>query len=101
MELISIRRRIGFWIGICGSVLLGFHGISLGAERSPAVVFDVPTPQQDDAQIHDMQFLGTKIGWVVGEHGAIWHTTDAGQEWKFKAAPINGALRSVCFLSDR
>ncbi len=29
----------------------------------------------------DVQFIDSNIGWVVGNNGAIFHTTDGGQQW--------------------
>lgn len=60
-----------------------------------------PTPSQDDATIRDIQFVGSRIGWAVGDRGTIWRTRDAGASWNFIAAPMNCSLQSVCFLTDR
>ena len=38
-------------------------------------------PFQDDASLHDVQFVGDRIGWAVGDHGVIWRTTDGGRNW--------------------
>lgn len=66
--------------------------------KSPAAQ---PTPIEDDANLHDVQFIGTRIGWAVGDHGVIWHTEDGGQTWDLVRSPVTCPLRSVCFLSDR
>ena len=39
------------------------------------------TPVQDDASLYDIQFIGSQLGWAVGDHGVIWKTTDGGQTW--------------------
>jgi len=34
-----------------------------------------------DPVLYDVQFLDANIGWVVGEFGKIFHTTDGGRSW--------------------
>lgn len=58
-------------------------------------------PWKDDAALHDVELLGTKVGWAVGDHGAIWKTTDGGQSWSLLQTPVDCSLRSVCFLTKR
>lgn len=58
-------------------------------------------PIHDDASLHDVQFVGRQVGWAVGDHGVIWHTTNGGQKWDFVPCPVQCPLRSVCFLTDR
>ncbi len=60
-----------------------------------------PAPWQDDAELHDVQFVGPRLAWAVGDHGAIWRSDDGGQHWRFVACPVRCALESVCFLTDR
>ncbi|MDB5389075.1 MAG: Ycf48-like protein precursor, partial [Planctomycetaceae bacterium] len=62
---------------------------------------DQPTPLQDDAALHDVQFAGTETGWAVGDHGVIWKTTDGGMTWDLQPSGVTCALRSVCFLTER
>ncbi len=59
------------------------------------------TPIQDDANLNDVCFVGSKIGWAVGDHGVIWHTTDGGRNWVLQKSPVRCPLRSVCCLTDR
>lgn len=61
----------------------------------------VPTPLQDDAALHDVQFVGTQTGWAVGDHGVIWKTSDGGMNWELQASNVKCALRSACFLTDK
>ena len=61
----------------------------------------MPTPQQDDAPLYAVHFVGRQSGWAVGEHGVIWHTIDGGQQWKIVPSPVQCPLRGVCFLTDR
>jgi len=34
-----------------------------------------------DPVLYDVQFLDARTGWVVGEFGKIYHTTDGGRSW--------------------
>jgi photosystem II stability/assembly factor-like uncharacterized protein len=71
--------------------------LSLFARRpAPAV-----PPLIDDATLHDVQLLGDRYGWAVGDRGAVWQTTDGGRTWQRVLCPGDGSLRSVCFLTDR
>lgn len=60
-----------------------------------------PTPLQDDAALHDVQFVGTQEGLAVGDHGAVWRTSDGGATWQFVSVPTRGSLRSVSLLTTQ
>ncbi|MGE5193651.1 MAG: YCF48-related protein [Deltaproteobacteria bacterium] len=60
-----------------------------------------PSPIEDDANLHDVQFVGSRSGWAVGDRGVIWHSEDGGESWLLQSSGVNCPLRSVCFLSDR
>ncbi|MGQ0633355.1 MAG: YCF48-related protein [Planctomycetaceae bacterium] len=60
-----------------------------------------PTPLEDDAALYDVQFVGGKLGWAVGDHGVIWHTRDGGKTWSLQSSGVTCPLRSICFLTDR
>ncbi len=62
---------------------------------------EVATPHQDDAALNDVQWLGSKLAFAAGEHGALWKSTDGGQTWAFIPTPTDASLRSVSFLTDR
>ncbi|HEY2249787.1 MAG TPA: YCF48-related protein, partial [Planctomycetaceae bacterium] len=59
-----------------------------------------PSPIEDDANLHDIQFVDSRHGWAVGDHGVIWRSDDAGETWTLQPSGVNCPLRSVCFLSD-
>ncbi|HTI51599.1 MAG TPA: YCF48-related protein [Planctomycetaceae bacterium] len=59
-----------------------------------------PTPLEDDAQLHDVQFVTSQLGWAVGDHGVIWHTRDGGEEWHLQTSGVTCAMYSVWFLTD-
>ncbi len=60
-----------------------------------------PTPIEDDANLHDVQFVGSRHGWAVGDRGVIWQTSDGGESWSLQASGVSCPLRSISFLSDR
>jgi len=60
-----------------------------------------PTPEQDDATLHHVTFVGQENGWAVGDRGVVWKTTDGGRTWQLLKTPVDCALKCACFLSDR
>ena len=62
---------------------------------------------QNDASLRDVIFVGTQIGYSVGDHGVILKTENGGTDWNFLDGPVNSQgpmvshWRSVCFLTDR
>ena len=89
------------WLTVC--TLLGF-AVSFAHAADD---FDAsqrlsgPTPLQDDAALHDVQFVKTQTGWAVGDHGVIWKTVDGGVSWDLQRSGVKCTLRSACFLTDR
>ena len=59
------------------------------------------SPLLDDAELHDVQFVGNRCGWAVGERGVVWRTEDGGTSWRHVSTGVDSSLRSVCFLTDR
>ncbi|MCA9088174.1 MAG: hypothetical protein KDA90_05995, partial [Planctomycetaceae bacterium] len=78
---------------------------SAAAAQSPALTSTPQiqaTPDQDDATLHDVCFVG-KTGYAVGDRGTIWKSTDAGQSWTFvpmSPETADVSWRSVCFLTN-
>lgn len=60
-------------------------------------------PWQDDAALHDVEFVGTKAGWAVGDHATAWKSEDAGRTWSLLNVPVprDCSLRSVSFMVRR
>lgn len=120
LRIIPFRRRFNFnrtsWALIVAVLILagGRYGIraadpprrAMGV-ASPVVAEPIealprkPSPLEDDAQLHDVQFVGKRFGWAVGEHGVIWHTRDGGESWHLQQSGLSCTLYSVCFLSDK
>jgi photosystem II stability/assembly factor-like uncharacterized protein len=44
----------------------------------------------DDTYLNDVHFLSAQVGWIVGEYGQIFRTTDGGQTWE--KGEIQGTL---------
>ena len=59
------------------------------------------SPLLDDANLNAVQFLGSKIGWAVGDRGVIRKTEDGGRTWQFIASPVQAPLRHLCFLTNQ
>jgi photosystem II stability/assembly factor-like uncharacterized protein/tetratricopeptide (TPR) repeat protein len=53
------------------------------------------SPAIEDATLNDVCFVDGANGWAVGDHGAIWHTTDGGQRWLPRQSGTNAPLYSI------
>ena len=62
---------------------------------------DLQSTWRDDASLKDVQLIGSKAGFAVGAHGAIWSTSDGGQTWKAIPSNVSCTLTSVCFLTHQ
>ena len=62
---------------------------------------DAPATWIDDAQLHDVQFVGNQLAIAVGEHGAVFRSDDRGKTWTSLKCGFDVSLRSVCFLTDQ
>lgn len=74
-------------------LLMIVHGPLCGAE--------VPSAWIEDAQLHDVKLVGSRFAVAVGEHGAVWKSTDGGSNWMPVKCDMDVSLRSVSFLDDR
>ena len=83
-----LRRELGV---CCAVLLLGVTGVQ--AEAPPTWI--------DDAELHDVQWVGSKHAIAVGEHGAIWNSSDGGRQWSQSPCGFDASLRSACFLTDQ
>ncbi len=62
---------------------------------------EAPGTWIDDAQLHDVKFVGSKRAMAAGEHGAIWTSDDGGRSWTGQKCGLDVSLRSVCLLDDQ
>lgn len=87
------------WVAVVGMwFALGIPGFACGAEA--ALSFE-PRPEEEDAELHDVQFVTSKLGFAVGDHGVVWRTADGGETWQFIRTGVPCSLRSLCFITDR
>lgn len=91
-----------FSLTLCLLLLLVSTPRLLAQSLRPAANLDV-YPWKDDAALRDVEFVGTKAGWAVGDHGTVWKTADGGQSWMLTGVPVPAdcSLRSVCCLVQR
>lgn len=97
----SFRRGL---VCIATLQVFGFIGHSLSAQPAGPLRTQFsaqPTAAQEDATLHDVQLMGSKWGWAVGDRGVTWRTDDGGRTWQFVSAPVEVSLQSVCFLTDQ
>jgi len=52
-------------------------------------------------EFKDVFFINENTGWVVGNAGSIYKSTDGGQNWKQQQSNINSHLKAACFLDDQ
>ena len=83
---------IGRWISSCLIVIF---------LASNSAVAEIPATWIEDAQLNDVQTVGLKHAFAVGEHGAIWKTEDGGRKWSRLECGLDVSLRSACFLTDQ
>src|SRR5690606_13949761 len=106
MVMPAVARRIVIDLlafAVCGLQLSSTDAMAQPARRTlptQSLATSVP-PLLDDAGLHDVQFVGQRRGWAVGDRGVIWRTDDGGESWQRLASGVDCPLRSVCFLTDR
>ncbi|WP_397568484.1 YCF48-related protein [Schlesneria sp. T3-172] len=89
----SIEHSAGWVLRLWLVPLLAICGLCDAAE--------IPPPWVDDAQLHDVRIVGTQFAMAVGEHGAIWKSSDGGRTWTAAHLGQNVSLRSLCFFDDQ
>lgn len=87
----TFRKAVGVANWICLAI----------AVTPLAFAAEAPAPHQDDAALHDVQWLGSTLAFAVGDHGTLWRSTDGGAAWEFIPTPTRASLRSVTFLTDQ
>jgi photosystem II stability/assembly factor-like uncharacterized protein len=48
----------------------------------------------------DVCFINPDTGWIFGEHGTVFRTTDAGQSWTDQSVPSTGRINAGLFLDN-
>lgn len=73
----------------------------IGYARATAATLPSDDELLDDAQLNDVYFVDDRQGWAVGDRGVIWHTEDAGRQWRLQHAALGYSLRSVFFIDEK
>src|SRR6516164_5386507 len=87
----GMRGRAALWallvvISFCPT--LDAADAPRATDRGPSEIRE-PSPIEDDANLHDVQFVGSRQGWAVGDHGVIWHSEDGGESWSLQTSGVN------------
>ncbi|RCS56196.1 hypothetical protein DTL42_00275 [Bremerella cremea] len=62
---------------------------------------DVPNTWYGDATLNDIHFVDDRHGVAVGDHGIIWHTSDAGLNWNQIPSGTEAHLHAVHFSDPK
>ncbi|MGH2651931.1 MAG: YCF48-related protein, partial [Actinomycetota bacterium] len=80
------------------AVQLGFHP----PDPSPLKPIDLPTVQPGlippEVDLNDVSFPTRKLGWAVGEGGAVFATSDGGGTWVRQKAVTGENLQGIDFV---
>ena len=87
--------------GCLPQIKVGCLLLSCLATCFSVVAAEIPPTWIDDAQLHDVKTVGSKLAFAVGEHGAIWKSVDGGRSWTASHCEIDASLQSICLLDDR
>jgi photosystem II stability/assembly factor-like uncharacterized protein len=66
---------------------------------SHAQTWQWQNPWPTNYTLMSVQFVNDSVGWSVGHHGTICHTTDGGQTWPHQAVPTWNNLYDCAFAS--
>lgn len=104
-DLLSVdfaTDKIGFAVGDYGTMLRTEDGgtswskISLPSDlKLPEDVADIVDPA--DVLLYDVDFVTPERGWVVGEFGVIFVTSDGGKTWTTQQSGVETTLFGVEF----
>lgn len=98
------------WIGLALAVWVVSSRAAAQVGQPGLVPVQVGQPLADplasdqmrsDARLVDVCFVEPRLGWAVGDRGAIWHTADGGQSWQLQRSDVGCRLESVCFLDPK
>jgi photosystem II stability/assembly factor-like uncharacterized protein len=98
------------WTGLLPFCIVSFTAASLllpserlMAEDQAGAEFNSQPMQRtdvDDADLADVFFVDGTNGWAVGDHGAVWRTTNGGRTWRSQPTPVDCRLYSVWFADE-
>ena len=87
--------------GCLPQIRIGCLLLSCMATCFSVVAAEIPSAWIDDAKLHDVKSVGSKLAFAVGEHGAIWKSVDGGRSWTASHCGMDVSLQSICLLDDR
>lgn len=92
---IGCKKGTGTGGGGGGGWLVGEAGLMVNIENDkPQGAYELGS----DEQLNAIACRGLTEAWVVGAHGTVLHTNDAGEEWEAIDVPTTATLRSLATL---
>ncbi len=91
------------WIGATAGGLLALRDegkLTLRRTTNAGADWQMPASTGLQGTIHDVVFTDSTNGWLVGEKGMIFHTTDGGENWSGLKHPISGVNVWSLFMLD-
>lgn len=79
-------------------VVLAFS-LSARAQELDVIRWLTPIPTGND--LNRVIFTDNKIGWIVGNHGTILHSSDGGLVWMQVPSGTTNHLKGITFVSLR
>ena len=64
-------QQFGFATAIICSLSVGASAVAQSSSTAAPPAGVAATPEQDDATLHDVTFVGFRIGFAVGERGVV------------------------------
>ncbi|MEK6303860.1 MAG: YCF48-related protein [Acidobacteriota bacterium] len=62
-------------------------------------VFPIDNAKSPTSLFHSFEFADSQYGWLCGERGVLYHTTDSGLTWKWQqVSPVTTEINSASFL---
>ena len=107
-ELLSVdfaTPQVGVAVGDFGTILRTEDGGSTWAPvplpadlQLPEDVAEIVDP--GDVLLYDVDFSGPDRGWIVGEFGVVFNTTDGGKTWTPQQSGVETTLFGVQFTDE-
>jgi len=79
--------------GVCFALLLVLMTTKLCAQWKPQT-----SPTKNN--LNDVAFLGTRLGYAVGENGTVLKTLNGGKTWQLVTAPSKESITSVTIIDS-
>lgn len=76
---------------LCGALLIAVQTVSQVAWQNQT--------SGTTNDLHDVQFIDSQTGWVVGENGTILKTTNGGTSWSSQTSGLSQDLYAVFFIN--